>query len=54
MKNLLYQQDFVQWTEEQAQHLQKQELDATILVRGALSRKKRDRDEIVKITNKRR
>ena len=28
MKNLLYQKDFVQWTEEQAQHLQKQELDA--------------------------
>ena len=28
MKNLLYEKDFVQWTEEQAQHLQKQELDA--------------------------
>lgn len=27
MKNLLYEKDFVRWTEEQAQHLQKQELD---------------------------
>lgn len=28
MSNLLYQQDFVQWTEEQARHIQNQELDA--------------------------
>lgn len=33
MKNVLYEKDFVQWTEEQTQHLQKQELDTTILVR---------------------
>ncbi len=38
MKNLLYEKDFVQWTEEQAQHLQKQELDAIDYSRSMDSR----------------
>ena len=54
MKNVLYQKDFVQWTEEQAQHLQKQELNATILVREHGVGKKCDRNELIRITNKRR